>query len=783
MGRPSGRPSHNRSDSAPAERDKRYSGSGSRDRDRDRDKPSHERGRERGQRTSRGEVRKTENGTAREKSKSHSRSQTSSQLLSEESLAKLNAENEKAMIMMEVEDGDVGGEKGKRRKRKEHHYHNVHANEEGGQQHDRSYTKVKKRRVTSGPVLEAGTARRREVGDDDDDDDDDGDGDGGGGGGGGAVAGRRSWKGRRGFWIAIVSFILLLAILIPVGVLVIGKNNRSGGGSNSSGASSATPTNSNLRGISESDIPSAAKGTILDPFVWYDTKDFNVTYTDVKVGGLPIMGLNSTWDDSARANEKVPALNQVWEYGKMPIRGVNVGGWLALEPFITPSLFEPYDRKLGIVDEYTLTKYLGPTAAAQTLEKHYATFVTEQTFADIAAAGLDHVRIPYAYWAVVTYPGDPYVPQISWRYLLRGIEWARKYGLRVNLDLHSVPGSQNGWNHSGRQGSIGWINGTDGALNVQRSFDIHNQLSTFFAQPRYKNIVVIYGLLNEPKMIRLPVDAVIQWTGQAVQIVQKNGITAKLAVGEGFLGLAEWKGRLTQYQNLMLDAHQYIIFNTDQLAFPHQKKIDFVCSGWSSQMETSTNPTTGYVSSHLFLCFLPSPSTTFLFPPTKPLSTSFGPTICGEWSQADTDCTPHLNNVNVGNRWTGTLNPPPGYPPTDAVLTPVCPVPDRCSCDIPNADPSRYPDAYKKWLRAFADAQMQAFERGWGWFYWNWDTERSVQWSWKKGREGGLLPQKAWERVYICPNAAAAGLGAPTAPTAAGGATGAEEWEGLDESY
>lgn len=31
-------------------------------------------------------------------------------------------------------------------------------------------------------------------------------------------------------------------------------------------------------------------------------------------------------------------------------------------------------------------------------------------------------------------------------------DWARKYGLRVELDLHSVPGSQNGLNHSGRIG-------------------------------------------------------------------------------------------------------------------------------------------------------------------------------------------------------------------------------------------------------------------------------------------------------------------------------------------
>jgi len=30
------------------------------------------------------------------------------------------------------------------------------------------------------------------------------------------------------------------------------------------------------------------------------------------------------------------------------------------------------------------------------------------------------------------------------RYILRILSWCRKYGLRVNLDLHTIPGSQNG---------------------------------------------------------------------------------------------------------------------------------------------------------------------------------------------------------------------------------------------------------------------------------------------------------------------------------------------------
>jgi glucan 1,3-beta-glucosidase len=503
--------------------------------------------------------------------------------------------------------------------------------------------------------------------------------------------------------------VLLLIIIVVVAVVVSKKKSTS----SSSGSSS-----SNLGGTSESDIPAAAQGTYLDPFTWYDTTDFNVTYTNQTVGGLPIMGLMSKWDDSQSANSNTPPISTAWgSYASRPARGVNLGGWLSLEPFITPSLFN-YDSGLGIVDEWTLTSHLG-SAAQSTLEKHYATFVTEQTFIDIANAGLDHVRIPFSYWAVTTYPGDPYVFRTSWRYLLRGIEWARKHGLRINLDLHGLPGSQNGWNHSGRQGPIGWLNGTDGALNANRSLEIHDQLSQFFAQERYQNIISFYGLANEPRMTYLVVSEVLDWTASAYTIVRKNGMKAYVVFGDGFMGLAKWQGQLQGYDGMVLDAHQYVIFNENQIDFNHTMKVNYACQGWTQQSEQSMNVATG-----------------------------FGPTIFAEWSQADTDCAPNLNNVGQGNRWTGTFAP--GDPLTE-VLSPGCPTKNsQCECTDANADPSKYSSTYKQFLQMFAEAQMASFEKGWGWFYWTWVTEDATQWSYKAGLAAGILPAKAYAPDFNC---------------------------------
>ncbi|KAJ9151160.1 Glucan 1,3-beta-glucosidase 2 [Pleurostoma richardsiae] len=506
--------------------------------------------------------------------------------------------------------------------------------------------------------------------------------------------------------------LVILIVIIVVAVVVSKKKKSNDSSSSSTGLSSISPDS----------IPSNAPD-YLNPYTWVDTVDFNLTYTNDTVGDLPIMGLNSTWDDSKAANEYVPALNKAWgSYADTPARGVNLGGWLSLEPFITPDLFS-YDSDLGIIDEYTLCTYLASNCAS-TLEKHYSTFVTESTFAEIADAGLDHVRIPFSYWAVETYSGDPYIFRTSWRYLLRGIEWARKYGLRVNLDLHALPGSQNGWNHSGRQGPIGWMNGTDGDLNVQRSKDVHDKLSQFFAQDRYTNIISHYGLCNEPKMTFLPVDQVISWTEEMYALVRKNGVKNAIVVfGDGFMGLSNWQGRMTGYDDMALDVHQYVIFNNNQIDYNHTTKITYACEGWTEQTEQSMDTSTGY-----------------------------GPTLVAEWSQADTDCAQYLTNVGWGNRWTGTYNTGNSSDPLNA-LTPRCPtLNDQCDCTDANADPSAYSDDYKTFLRTFAEAQMDSFEKGWGWFYWTWWTsgEGSTQWSYKRGMAAGILPEKAYDRSFNC---------------------------------
>jgi glucan 1,3-beta-glucosidase len=122
-----------------------------------------------------------------------------------------------------------------------------------------------------------------------------------------------------------------------------------------------------------------------------------------------------------------------FDYNNEKVRGVNLGGWLVLEPWITPSIFEQAGD--SAVDEYTLTSILGKDEALSRLSAHWNSWITEDDFRQIAAAGLNHVRIPVGYWAITPLDGEPYVQgQLS--LLDQAITWASTYGIKVLIDLH-----------------------------------------------------------------------------------------------------------------------------------------------------------------------------------------------------------------------------------------------------------------------------------------------------------------------------------------------------------
>ena len=136
----------------------------------------------------------------------------------------------------------------------------------------------------------------------------------------------------------------------------------------------------------------------------------------------------------AHANNWIsaPIVKRGFAYGTTPVRGVNIGGWLVLEPWITPSIFEQFLAG-NVVDEYTLCKYAGN--AESILQSHWSSWATEGDFQKIADNGFNLVRIPIGYWAFQKFDADDYI-QGAAEYMDQAITWARSTGLKVWVDLH-----------------------------------------------------------------------------------------------------------------------------------------------------------------------------------------------------------------------------------------------------------------------------------------------------------------------------------------------------------
>ncbi|MGZ8190099.1 MAG: hypothetical protein ACXWTS_02595 [Methylococcaceae bacterium] len=83
------------------------------------------------------------------------------------------------------------------------------------------------------------------------------------------------------------------------------------------------------------------------------------------------------------------------KFGKK-LRGVNLGGWLVLEKWITPSVFEGLQAK----DETSYCVELGSEAQVR-LKQHWDTFITREDFAWLAKTGINAVRLPVGHWLLV----------------------------------------------------------------------------------------------------------------------------------------------------------------------------------------------------------------------------------------------------------------------------------------------------------------------------------------------------------------------------------------------
>lgn len=387
-------------------------------------------------------------------------------------------------------------------------------------------------------------------------------------------------------------------------------------------------------------------------------------------------------------------------WGTEKLRGVNLGGWLVLEPWITPSIFQAYPMSDGIVDEYTLCQSLGTQAAHDNvLKPHWENWYTLAHFQKIAASGFNVVRIPIGFWAYDN-TNTPYASGAA-AYMDSAIGWARQTGLKVIVDLHGAPGSQNGFDNSGHRIPLPlWQTGD----NVQATLDILETIQKKYGASSYDDVIAGIELLNEPLSTELNLDDLKQFERNGYGQQRAVSQTRVVVIQDGFQQPDSYNGWLTpsddNSQNVALDHHEYQVFTPELVALVPWQHRQLVC-----------NNAYTYSGADKW-------------------------TFVGEWSAAMTDCAAALNGYGIGARYDGTY-PGSTYVGSCANMNFI----DTWSQDL------------KDDTRGYIEAQMETFERQTqGWIFWTWHTEGSPEWDAEALIDAGIFPQPLTDRKFgqIC---------------------------------
>lgn len=404
------------------------------------------------------------------------------------------------------------------------------------------------------------------------------------------------------------------------------------------------------------------------------------------------------------------SLGKQWlNEGVNQINGVNLGGWLVTEPFINPSLYERFrtsnETDDGIpTDEYEMCSRLGPAEAERTMVQHWSTWITEEDFANIAKAGLNTVRVPIGYWAFKTLPGDPYVTGHQEGFLDQAIEWARKYNLKIWVDLHGAPGSQNGFDNSGRRGEIHFQE----PQNMQLLTEVVHYILEKYSRNEFADIVTGIEILNEPYGSRIDLDSLREFYHEAFTYLRYTlKRDTNIVLQSAFMPRHYWDNFMTGddgSQGIIFDHHDYVCYTPGKYNATLEEKTQLVCKwGWDSVFESHWS-------------------------------------VVGEWSSAITDCAHWLNGVGRGHRYDGSL-------PLNITDPNSLPYPYSGSCEN-SQNWDAWSEQNKSDHRALVEAQMDAFDLRGGWIYWCWKTENQLEWDLQRLLGYGIFPQPLTDRKF-----------------------------------
>ncbi|CAD6903898.1 unnamed protein product [Tilletia controversa] len=375
-----------------------------------------------------------------------------------------------------------------------------------------------------------------------------------------------------------------------------------------------------------------------------------------------------------------------------------------------------------------MLSYANRSEAKDVLRQHYQTWITEKDFQEMKAMGLNAVRLVIPYWTledgppayaanltnatITTATNDTVVPEPFFfkgqrKYVRSALQWAKKYDLQVVLDLHTAPGSQNGFDNSGKAGSIDWDNNPDYYNRTLKCLETMVDWYVNNDDPLYSGIVKAIGVLNEPRVGQsnrtIPIKFLKKFYVESYATIRNRVSAAKgaktmptLLFSDGLIGADDWLGwYAAMFKNgtfkrgsVIMDQHLYQAFQPLK-KLNRTEHINYTCGISKTLARTQ----------------------------------SIVPVIIGEMANA-------LGGVC-------------GYYPT-------------CWNHTMEDDINWYNTAGGNlYFRKLWEAQQLAYEgSAGGWFMWSWKTFAASQWSYRDSVAQGWIPRNLDERVVEDPAAA-----------------------------
>lgn len=211
------------------------------------------------------------------------------------------------------------------------------------------------------------------------------------------------------------------------------------------------------------------------------------------------------------------------------VKGINIGNWLLPEGY----MFKFKNANSPRLIQAVINELVGEDEAKRFWKSYRDNYITAEDIKFIREAGFNTIRVPFNYRLFVTRDDPLRLEGIGYELLDRVVNWARREGLYVVLDMHAAPGGQTGDNIDD---SWGYPFLFESAESQELTVRIWRKIAGRYAN---EPAVLGYDLLNEPiapffdtAQMNPKLEPLYRKIVTAIRSVDKNHII--------FLGGAQW---------------------------------------------------------------------------------------------------------------------------------------------------------------------------------------------------------------------------------------------------